>query len=460
MDWVIRPGDGDGSGCVRAGPVWRRPAGKRGALFHQALVAEAGPCIRRLAGSRAREMRFHRFLRHLRVSVSEMALTVGLRTAERASGRDVVVIQDTSEVTIGGREARAAGFGPVGRGGATGGVLVHPAIVVDARDDGLLGLLDVKVWNREGGKKQSKRGRALAEKESRRWLEGAETAARLLGKARSVTMVSDAESDMYELFAGRPSGIHLVVRATRERCLVEGGKLLSTLAAQPVAAQIRRIIPPAPGRKERAARLALRFMRVEIKAPAGLPKELPQSLVLHAIEVREETTPAQGKPIRWLLLTSHEVASAQRAEEILDIYRSRWAIEQVFRTLKSAGFRIEDTQLCDPKAVITFAAIATIAAVTVMQLVKARDGTTAQRHDDCFEADDAPLIEALCHRLEGRTERQKNPHPKGSLAFASWVVARLGGWTGYYGKPGPAVMRHGLDRFHSIKIGAQVAKDL
>ena len=95
-----------------------------------------------------------------------------------------------------------------------------------------------------------------------------------------------------------------------------------------------------------------------------------------------------------------------------------------------------------------------------MQLVKARDGTTAQRQDDCFEADDAPLIETLSDRLEGRTDRQKNPHPKGSLAFASWVIARLGGWTGYYGKPGPAVMRHGLDRFYSIKLGAHVAKDL
>lgn len=431
-----------------------------GALLHQALVEEASPYIRRLAGSRALEVRFHRLLRHEQVSVSEMALTAGLRTAERASGRDVVVIQDTSEVAIGGRKARQAGFGPVGKGGATRGVLVHAAIVVDARDGALLGALDVKVWNRQGGKKKSKRGRALAEKESRRWLEVAETAASLLSQARSVTMVADAESDFYELFAGRPSSTHFVVRATHDRSLVAGGKLSTTLAARPVAKHLMRTIPAAPGRKERTARLALRFMRVEIKAPAGLPKGLPKNLVLHAVEVREETTPAQGKPIHWLLLTSHAVASARRAEEILDIYRSRWTIEQVFRTLKSAGFRIEETELSDPKAVINFAGFATVAAVTVMQLVKARDGTTAQRQDDCFDADDAPLIEALSDRLEGRTDRQKNPHPKGSLAFASWVMARLGGWTGYYGKPGPAVMRHGLDRFYSIKVGAQVAKDV
>ncbi len=43
--------------------------------------------------------------------------------------------------------------------------------------------------------------------------------------------------------------------------------------------------------------------------------------------------------------------------------------------------------------------------------------------------------------------------PKGSLAFASWVIARLGGWTGYYGKPGPKVMRIGLAEFIAIKYG-------
>ena len=51
---------------------------------------------------------------------------------------------------------------------------------------------------------------------------------------------------------------------------------------------------------------------------------------------------------------------------------------------------------------------------------------------------------------------QKNPHPKGSLAFAAWVIGRLGGWTGYYGKPGPKVMRRGLDDFQRIKFGSML----
>ncbi|MEG3147984.1 hypothetical protein U1839_25320, partial [Sphingomonas sp. RT2P30] len=56
---------------------------------------------------------------------------------------------------------------------------------------------------------------------------------------------------------------------------------------------------------------------------------------------------------------------------------------------------------------------------------------------------------------EGKTERQKNPHPKGSLAYAAWVCARLGGWTGYYGKPGPAVMLNGWLEIQAAKRAIQ-----
>ena len=66
------------------------------------------------------------------------------------------------------------------------------------------------------------------------------------------------------------------------------------------------------------------------------------------------------------------------------------------------------------------------------------------------------LLEACCAQLEGKTQRQKNPHPTGSLAYAAWVCARLGGWTGYYGKPGPIVMRHGWLEFQARKRGANL----
>jgi len=73
-----------------------------------------------------------------------------------------------------------------------------------------------------------------------------------------------------------------------------------------------------------------------------------------------------------------------------------------------------------------------------------------------FPAEDIPLLEAFCASLESKTARQKNPHPKRSLAYAAWVCVRLGGWTGYYGKPGPIVMLEGWLDFQAAKRGIDV----
>ncbi|MGE0225286.1 MAG: hypothetical protein AB7S57_18595, partial [Acetobacteraceae bacterium] len=53
----------------------------------------------------------------------------------------------------------------------------------------------------------------------------------------------------------------------------------------------------------------------------------------------------------------------------------------------------------------------------------------------------------------GKTERQKNPHRPGSLAFATWVCARLGGWNGYRTKPGPIVLARGYRRLQDLISG-------
>jgi hypothetical protein len=70
-----------------------------------------------------------------------------------------------------------------------------------------------------------------------------------------------------------------------------------------------------------------------------------------------------------------------------------------------------------------------------------------------FSASKAATLEALNATLQGNTQRQRNPHPKLSLAWAAWVVARLGGWNCYYKPPGPITMRRGMEQFHAIHRG-------
>jgi hypothetical protein len=427
--------------------------------LHAALVAQPCSCIRRLAGTRAREIQFTRFLRNGSVTASEMAAHAAERTAARVVERDVVVIQDTSELALGGRRAKANGYGPVGKGGALRGLLLHAVLAVDAGTGGVLGLVDAKVWNRKGGKVTNRRSRKTRNKESQRWLDGTMRAGEVLAAASQITGVSDRESDIYEHFARRPNNVHLIVRACQNRTIetddADPIKLLfDHVDSLPEQDRIEVKIPAAPGRKARTADIAVRFSRVVLCKPRhGAARDLPATIALTMVDVRETSVPQDGKPVHWRLLTTHAVTNLGEARRIVDLYRMRWTIEEFFHTLKTAGFDIEAADIGDPQAMIKFVAAATVAAVTVMQLVKARDGTTGQSLADAFDPADQPILEAVSTQLEGKTERQKNPHPRGSLAFAGWVMGRLGGWTGYYGKPGPQVMRRGLDDFQRIKYG-------
>ncbi|WP_315831057.1 hypothetical protein [Bradyrhizobium prioriisuperbiae] len=101
-----------------------------------------------------------------------MAEHAAERTAARVAGRDVLVVQDTSELALGGRRAKANGYGPVGKGGALRGLLLHAVLAVDAGTGAVLGLVDAPVRNRSGGKVKSRRSRTTAQKESQRWLDG------------------------------------------------------------------------------------------------------------------------------------------------------------------------------------------------------------------------------------------------------------------------------------------------
>jgi hypothetical protein len=441
-------GERDGGGFV--GAVWRPSPGKRGVFLHDRLVCASGHGlrVRRLGGNRAGEIRLTRFLRNTNVSPEEMAASAAQRLGERSAGRHVVAIQDTTVLQS--------------EGG--GGLYLHVCLALDGQDGTILGLADATLLKRDKGRKEARRALPTAAKESQRWLDCAEAAAQACARARELTLVADRESDIYAAFASRPAGAHMVVRAAQDRALDDGGLLFGKIDALPEAGRAHLDLPAKPGRSARQATLAVRFMRVNLKRPANsVDLGLAKSLSLTMVDVREVDPPA-GEKVHWRLLTTYDIANTQAALGIADLYRRRWAIEQLFRTMKTQGFDVEGLRIEDETARCNLAVAALIAAVTVQQLVHARDGNAdagpLRPIIDAFEAEDAPLLEALCAKLEGKTERQKNPHPKGSLAYASWVCARLGGWTGYYGKPGPIVMLHGWFEFQSAKRGVNAMQSL
>jgi len=404
-------------------------------------------CVRRLGQSRAGEIRLTRFLRNPDVTAAEIVSEAGARPAECCGGRPVLAIQDTTVL----------------RSSGGGGDYLHAVLAVDAEDGAILGLAHAAFLSRSGGERQTRRRRPIEDKESRRWLEGAERAASVCASARSVTVVADRESDIFEAFVRRPAGVELLVRAAQDRSLDDGGHLFAALDGEAEAVRTELSLPAQPGRPARTAVLAVRYMPARLMPPRNRRAKVESgggadSVAVHAVDLCEVTPPPGQAPVHWRLLTTMAVDGPEAALAVADLYRRRWAIEQLFRTLKTRGFDIEGLRIADSEPRNKLIAATLVAAVIVQQLVHARDGAPGPLRPmtDAFSPDDWPVLEAFNRTLEGKTDRQKNPHPPQSLAYAAWVCARLGGWTGYYGKPGPIVMLNGWLYFQAASRGAKL----
>jgi hypothetical protein len=279
------------------------------------------------------------------------------------------------------------------------------------------------------------------------------------GRRPGVTVVADREGDIYPNWACLPpAGVHLLTRAMVDRRLVGGGTLFGAAARFAVAGR-RQIELPArqPDRAKRTTVVELRFGEVEIYRPRDEhDRTLAATVRLRLVDVREVDPPDGVEPLHWRLVSTHEITDAATAWQVVGWYQARWIIEQLFRVMKSQGLQLEDSQLASGERLVKLAAAATKAACIDMQLVQERDGKDQLPASTIFTEPEIETLEALSPTLEGKTERQQNRHPLASLAWAAWIIARLGGWNCYYKPPGPITMRRGMEQFYPIHRGRQL----
>ena len=421
-------------------------------------IVMAGSLVqRKVGGDRNGEMAMKNFLGSPKSTVETIIAAEVALTAAAAKGRRVVAAQDTTEVNFAGRDKRRKGLGP-GGDGKSPGFFTHVMIAVDADDEAVLGLVSAQIWTRETGKAEDYSKLPFEEKESARWLKAAESAPEALDGAEQIIVVGDRESDIYPLFARKPERVDFVVRAARDRKLGAGGLMFEAVSAWPVlGGQIVAVAPKGIGDKGRTAKVLLKAGTVTVKRPArGCGKTDPRTLTLTVVEAAEIDAPEGAAPLLWRLVTTLPAKNLEEAIDAVRLYRLRWRIEQLFRTLKKDGLDLEASQIEEASSIMKLAALGAIASCRIMQLVDARDGSKRPA-TDAIAPEQIEVAEAIGDSLEGRTERQKNPWEKGSLAWLAWIVARLGGWNCYYKKPGPKTMADGWKRLQAMLEGAAIA---
>ena len=128
--------------------------------------------------------------------------------------------------------------------------------------------------------------------------------------------------------------------------------------------------------------------------------------------------------------------------------------------MKKKGFRIEDSELETGWAIRKLSVLMAGAVIKIMQMMLSYDDEDVQAVDEVYNEREQECMSVL--QLKMQTEKVKNPYNKQSLSWATWIIARLGGWKGTRKEkpPGPICLKNGLDKFNLIYQGWLMAKDV
>jgi Transposase DDE domain len=451
---------------VKRSSLWGSALAKKGAALYESMLEHQSGNIRRISADWPEQMAYYRFLENAQVTPSELSRTLSSHCQQQVGGKHVLAISDTTEINLQSHLGRlkSEGLGVVGNNTDVG-FFLHPTLVLDAETGFPLGLSAVQLWTREANR-PSKAARKysrlpIEQKESYKWVASAERSTQSLmgGGATQVTHIGDRESDIYEAWHTIPEDDQqLLVRVQKDRVLAQGkASLYELLAQQPVEGtyEVEILADARLGRRARKAWLAVRFTAVEIQRPANLSAhDYPASKQLWAVEAREILPPPDQEPVHWRLLTTHRVESVERALQILLWYRWRWRIEQLFGTIKIDGLDLESSQLESIQAIQCLTVLGLSVALRILQFVVGRDHPELDA-SVALTPEQQTCLRSLAPTLSGRTKKQLNPHRPLSLAWAVWLVARLGGWSGYQSQrpPGVLTLVQGWRRFEAIFLG-------
>lgn len=401
------------------------------------------------------------------MTLSELVRSLSDHCEQQVEGRHILSISDTSEINLESHRGRlkSEGLGVVGNNKDVG-LFIHPTLAVDAENGFPLGLSNVQLWTRSPERPERDHAKLpIEEKESYKWLASAELRQRCfqVGGARLVTHIGDREADIYEEWATVPDRYnHVLVRVHQDRRLLGRTESLYTyLSAQPCEGTytVDVIADSRHGRTAREALLVVRWASVEIQRPDKLNREdYPPRIKLYGVEAKEVFPPTGQEPIHWRLMTTHPVVAIEQALQVIKWYCWRWLIEQLFATLKFVGLDIEATQLESIKAIQRLTILALSVAVKTLQMVEGRDNLDVPA-SVAFSQEQQQCLPQIAPTLQGRTLKQQNHSPMASLPWATWLIARLGGWSGYRSgrPPGMPTLVHGLRRFETIFIGWKAA---
>ncbi len=421
---------------------------RRLATIVSALEHQPGGSIPACCGSRGATKAAYRFFSNDTVR-PEQIIESHARGAMRriAPGSRVLVIQDTTEITLTGLKA-TQGLGTLdGRGQM--GIKMHTALM-SSTDGEPLGILHERMWTRpleEYGKRNRRKQRPRAAKESIRWEETARHVDAMLPADVATVMVADREADIFSVFTQeRRPGSDLLIRVSYNRRVAGPHTYLhDAVAAAPVLGTMRIAVPRGPARKEREAHLDVRATTVAIEPPQEARRRSTIAPVrVQIVLAQERDRPGNEPLLQWMLLTTMPVATFADAQQMIRWYKLRWLIERFHYTLKQ-GCKVEELQL---EHVDRLQRAIAVYALVAWRMLWIRYHSTLHPDASCetvLEPDEWKALYCLYHRTN------KPPVQAPPVHEAVGWIARIGGFLGRArdGEPGVKTIWRGLQKLET-----------
>ena len=306
------------------------------------------------------------------------------------------------------------GAGRVGDDRGTG-FLAHSCLAV-LPSGTTLGLAHQTIWARPP------KGVTPQTRESAVWAETVET----IGRPPDGTVfvsVGDRGADIFaHLERVRDAGWDAVVRAARERRLVQGGASLTALrAARAMGASSIRT-------KTGEAVVCVAWRELELLPPRNGPQG--------RTPIRVRGVRVWNDRLEWLLLTTRPIESLDQALEIVSWYTRRWIVEEFHKAWKT-GCRAEERRLTQADRLVPLLGALAIVAVRLLTLRDAarRDGTAPadapaaarkllaaklQRPAECFASNRAFLRGVA--QLGGFLARKSDGDPGWQTLWKGWSI--------------------------------------
>lgn len=406
----------------------------------------------------------YRFLRNERVTpdaILEPHIRATLARAREVG--TVLMLHDTTDFSFGGQSKRK-GLGPLH--GSQQGFLGHFALAVmpgEARIPlGVAGLLRIARKEKKGTNQKSWYQMSKdPERESLRWEKlVADVEARRQGF--DCIHVMDREGDAYDLLAQMlDANARFIVRAAHDRALADNAGLLHevledlapvehrtiTLNSRPNKGRDARATSTHPSRQGRAAIVAVACSRVRLRRTQGAHVARPE-VEVNVVRVWEPSPPAGEPAVSWTLYTTEPVQTTTHIWSVVDNYRSRWTIEELFKALKT-GCQIEKRQL------ETFHSLSNALSIFIpiaCKMLLARSIVRATPRAPARQILSAVQLHLLKDYL-------KLPSMPETAEEALLALAKVGGHLRRNGPPGWQTLGRGFEALVWMQMGWQAAKN-